>query len=144
MSVVQPLDAFGAGIGEAPLFDGYSNLAVSVPERDSADYHTVDFFYREHIVVEFAARENLFVYADVLKHIQAHRQALLDGVDGREEGVLEQLEVAVVAVGQVGRHLGDGGFCTLDSVGLGPHNLPYIRVFLVRHDAAAGGQGIRE
>ena len=65
-------------------------------------------------------------------------------LEGREEDILQELEFAVVAVRHVAAEHADLVLCCHDPVTVASHDLPYVRVLLVRHDARAGGKLVRE
>ena len=84
------------------------------------------------------------VHLDVLQHVVRHLQALVHQLQGGEEDVLEQLPVTVVAVGHVAAQQGDLVLAGQDPVALAAQDLPHVGVLLVRHDAGARGQLVRE
>ena len=65
-------------------------------------------------------------------------------LQGREEDVLQELEFAVVTVRHVAAEHVDLIFDGHDTVAVSAHDLPNVRVLLVRHDARAGCKFIRE
>lgn len=76
----------------------------------------------------------------VFEHVNCHMNAAPQFGDGWEKHFFEQLQVAVVSARQVGRHHCDLVRKSLDQVAFAPDQFPYVRIFLVRHDARSGGQ----
>ena len=73
-----------------------------------------------------------------------HEETFVHEFEGREEDVLEKLELAMVAVGHIAAEHGDLAFCRHDSVAVSSHDLPYVGILLVRHDAGTCRELIRE
>ena len=79
-------------------------------------------------------------------HLQArhrvghHRQHLAGAGQPAEQGLLEKLEVAVVAAGELGLEGEHRGQVALDRRGARPGELEEVGVPLVGHDAGPGGE----
>ena len=142
-------DAAGVGVAEGAvclegagadfLADGF----VGVAEGGAGEDPSVDLLDSEQAVVERRVHD-VRVDGDVPEHIDGHVQAAVQQAQGREEDVLEQLEVAVVAVGHVAAQHGRLGPAGHDAVAVAADDFPDIWILLVGHDAGAGGEFGRE
>ena len=74
------------------------------------------------------------------EHEVAHREGAFDFGCRREQDVLEQLHVAVVADGKVRREQGDLVRYGLQAVTASAHDLEDVGVLLVGHDARPRGE----
>src|SRR6185437_2919156 len=76
--------------------------------------------------------------------VRQNGEAVGDQVDGTEQRELDELQVALVAGGQLGAHgerLGEAG---LGGGGARAQQLEQVGVALLRHDRGAGGEGFGE
>ena len=80
----------------------------------------------------------------MLKHVISHIKAFVHQLEGREEDVLEELELSMIAMRHIAAEHGDLVFRRHDPVAVTAHDLPDVRILLVRHDAGSGGEFVRE
>ena len=118
---------------------GHAHLLVGFAERDACEYEAVDVLDREKVVV-FPLVEDVGVDLQVREHEVAHREGAFDFGCRREQDVLEQLHVAVVADGKVRREQGDLVRYGLQAVTASAHDLEDVGVLLVGHDARPRGE----
>ena len=88
--------------------------------------------------------QDMFVHPDIVKHIYCHAQTAVHQFELREQDILEKLEIPVVAVRHIAAQHCDFRLCSHDSVAVPSHDLPYVRILFVRHDAGACSQLVRE
>ena len=120
-----------------------SNFPVSVAEGFSLEGPAVDLFDREDIIVQGLIQDTL-PDLDVPEHIVGHSEAAVGQLQGGEEDVLEELEIAVVTVLEIAAEHGNGVFRRHDPDALPAHDFPYVRILLVGHDAGTRSQFVRE
>ena len=135
--------SFSSLIAESSFIDLDTYGPVSVAERHSVKGAAVNLLYCKEIVV-YRSVEDSCLYDYVLEHVVCHHQALMHELKGREEDVLQELELAVVAVRHVAAEHADLVLCGHDPVAVAPHDFPYVRILLMRHDARSGGKLVRE
>ena len=92
--------SFCSLIAETTLVHFDADRLISVAERHSVEGTAVDLFNGEEIVIYRGIEDALF-YGNMLEHVISHSKALVHQLEGREEDVLEELELAVVAVRHV-------------------------------------------
>ena len=76
--------------------DFQSDFLVSITERSSVGSQLVYFFYREHRVVARIV-EYVLVHFHLVDDVGSHLQAVFQLAEGREEHLLDDLQVAEVA-----------------------------------------------
>ena len=115
-----------------------SYLLIGIAEGHAVGCQTIHFLYREHRVVHWVV-EDMLVDFYLINNVGSHLETVFQLIKGREEDLLDDLQVTKVAAGQVvhDEHhlLGQ----RLELVGLGTDQLEDIRVLLVGHDARTGG-----
>ena len=120
------------GVFEAALVDLRPDLSVGLAERGAGESPAVDLLDSEEVGVQRVV-QYVGVDLDVGQHVVCHLQAVVHQLQGREEYVLEQLVVTVVAVGQVAAEHGDLVLGGEYAVAFAAHHLPDVGVLLVRH-----------
>ena len=86
--------------------------------------------HREEVVVA-AVVEDVVVDPHVGQHEVAHPERALDLPDGREENVLHQLQIAVVADREIGGQQGDLVGQRLQAVAAAAHDLEDVGILFV-------------
>ena len=117
-------------------FDVESHLLVGIAEGHAAGGEAVDLLDREHRVVHRVV-EYMLVHLYLIDDVGRHLQAVLQLVEGRQEHLFYNLQVAEVAHGQVvldERYLVGQA---LQLVRLGTDQFEDVGVLLVRHDRRA-------
>ena len=125
------------------ILHGMADGFVGFTEGGAREDEAVDILDREEVVVAGIVK-NIATDTDMLQHEIADLQTAGNLAKGGEENILEELEVALVAEGEVGGHKGNLVREALQTVALGAHNLKDVGILLVRHDAAARSELVRE
>ena len=131
MGVVQVLVG-----GEAACLNVESHLLVGIAEGHARSGETVDLFNREHGVVHGIV-EDVAVNLHFVNNVCAHGEAVLQFVKGRQEDLLDNLQVAEIAHGQVVHDEHNLLGQSLNLVRFGTYQLKYVGILLVGHDAGA-------
>ena len=76
----------------------------------------------------------------MLQHIESHSKRVVQQVKRREEHLLKKLIIPVIAVRHICGHKSQLVLQTLYAVAVAPHNLPYIGILFMRHNAGACGK----
>ena len=122
---------------ELPGLDVEPDLLVGIAERHPLAGQAVHLLYGEHQVVARVV-EDVLVHLELCDDVGGHLQALSQLLESGEEDLLDDLQVAEVAAGQVVHNERNLLRQSLKLVALGASQLEDIRVLLVRHDAGAG------
>ena len=128
---------------ELASLDVKSDLLVGIAERHPFACQTVHFFYGEHEVVARVI-ENVFVHFESRDDVGCHLQAFSQFLESRQEDLLDDLQVAEVAAGQIVHDEGDLLRQSLQLVALGARELKDVGVLLVRHNAGTCGAFFRK
>ena len=133
---------FLAGLEPTGL-DVHAHLLVSIAEGHALGCQAVHLFDAEHQVVA-GVREDVLVHLHAADDVGGHRQAVAQLLEGGQEDLLQNLQVAEIAAGQVvhyqGYLLGQG----LQFVALGTCQFEDVGVLLMGHDAGARGALLRQ
>ena len=89
--------SFRSLVAETALVHFDAHCLVGVAERHTVEGAAVDFLDGKEVVI-YRGVEDAFLHGDMLEHIICHQEAFVHKLKGREENVLEELELAVVAV----------------------------------------------
>ena len=82
--------------GEVSSFNVKTDLLVGIAERHAFAGKTVDFFYTEHVVVDWIV-ENVFVDLHSVDDVCCHLEAIFKIVERRKEDFLDNLKIAEIA-----------------------------------------------
>ena len=132
-----------AVIVKTTLPDGVGDLAVGIPERYAGLYQVVDLLHAERQLVLRVAH-HIGDYLHPPDGIFNNVEAVVQFLEDREEDLLQDLHVAEVAAREIAGDEADGVRHALELVAVCPHQLEHIRILLVRHDAGACGQRVRQ
>ena len=124
--------------GEAAGFDVQTHFLVGIAERHALTGKAVHFLHRENRVV-YLVVQYMLVHLHLVDDVGRHDEAVLQLVECRQEGLFDDLQVAEIAARQVVHNQRDGLRQCLQLVAFGTGQFKHVWVFLVRHDARAGG-----
>ena len=128
---------------ERTRLDVQSYLLISIAERHTVGGQTVHFFHREDRVVELVV-EDMLVHLHLVDDIGRHLQTVLQFIEGRQEYLLDDLQVAEVAHWQVVHDEHDLLGQSLQLITLCANQFEDIGVLLMGHDTATRGAFLRQ
>ena len=129
--------------GELPFLYLHAHLAVRVTERDALSHAAVDFLDTEGELVARVGHQVLG-HSHILYGELGYIQTVVHLLEHRNEHFLDQLHVPEIARREVRAYQADGAGDAVDAVAVRTDEFEHIRILLVRHDAGACGEGVRE
>ena len=121
------------GRNKFPLVDGFSNLDIGIPKRNSLLNEFVQGIYTKYMGVLFIW-ENITLDLHFFYTRSGHRQTAFDLIDGLHDRPFKQLHFSVVATGQIGTHHRQLVRKRLELVAFSTDEFKHIRVLFVWHD----------
>ena len=117
---------------------------MGIPKRQAAAHQIIGQIGRGGVALQGRPAHDLAVGLELRDHVGEGAQAVLQRVDGVEQGLLVLLVVLVVGQ-RLAFHQGQqADEMPEDAPGLPAHQFRHVGVFLLRHDGRTGAEGVRQ